>query len=232
VYTYLLINLFILVGPFALSFVTSVNYKAKWGRVLLASLPVAVLFIIWDSFASSRGDWAFSESRTLPFRIASLPFEELLFFFTVPFSCLFIYESLSHFKKDTYFQWKPWYSAVLSVIAFVIAILYRSQYYTMTVFLFIALYFLYTTFGSQKILGTRNFWLYLALSYIPFVLFNYLLTSIPVVTYSSDAIWGGRFLTIPFEDFFYNFILLVLYLEAYLWIKHFDLERSNDTIAS
>ena len=31
--------------------------------------------------------------------------------------------------------------------------------------------------------------------------------------------WNGRFLTIPLEDFFYNYSLLSLYLLAYLMLK-------------
>jgi hypothetical protein len=60
---------------------------------------------------------------------------------------------------------------------------------------------------------------------IPFMIFNYLLTSIPIVTYAPNAIWGGdglwngRFFTIPIEDFFYNFSMLSFYLLLYLYFK-------------
>jgi hypothetical protein len=60
---------------------------------------------------------------------------------------------------------------------------------------------------------------------IPFIIFNYLLTSIPIVSYNANAIWGadglwnGRFFTIPLEDFFYNFSMLSFYLLVYQVFK-------------
>ena len=59
---------------------------------------------------------------------------------------------------------------------------------------------------------------------VPFVVFNYLLTSTVIVHYSPEAIWGVRVTTIPLEDFFYNFSMLSFYLAAYIhfrarWVK-------------
>jgi len=52
-----------------------------------------------------------------------------------------------------------------------------------------------------------------------FFVFNYLLTSIPIVIYNPYAITNIRILTIPIEDFFYNFSMLFLYLFFYLKSK-------------
>ncbi|HET9916194.1 MAG TPA: lycopene cyclase domain-containing protein, partial [Candidatus Binatia bacterium] len=50
---------------------------------------------------------------------------------------------------------------------------------------------------------------------IPFAIVNTILTALPVVRYSSSAIWGVRLGTIPVEDFFYNYSLLSFYLLSY-----------------
>jgi hypothetical protein len=42
-----------------------------------------------------------------------------------------------------------------------------------------------------------------------------ILTALPVVPYNPTAIWGPRFITIPLEDFFYNYSLLSFYLLVY-----------------
>jgi len=66
----------------------------------------------------------------------------------------------------------------------------------------------------------RNYWLYIIISFIPFMIFNYLLTSLIVVYYNPKAIWGIRVTTIPLEDFFYNFSMLSFYLMAYVYFKN------------
>jgi len=48
---------------------------------------------------------------------------------------------------------------------------------------------------------------------------NYILTSLPVVTYNSEAIWGKRILTIPVEDFLYSYVLLSLCLYVYFLVQ-------------
>jgi lycopene cyclase domain-containing protein len=51
------------------------------------------------------------------------------------------------------------------------------------------------------------------------MIFNSVLTALPVVEYNSVAIWGVRFGTIPVEDFFYNYSMLSFYLLFYRMIR-------------
>jgi lycopene cyclase domain-containing protein len=48
-----------------------------------------------------------------------------------------------------------------------------------------------------------------------FLLVNSALTALPVVEYDPKAIFGLRVVTIPIEDFFYNYAMLSLYLLFY-----------------
>ena len=61
--------------------------------------------------------------------------------------------------------------------------------------------------------------MYIIVCTILFAIFNHVLTSLPVVTYSPQAITGIRAGTIPIEDFFYNFSLLSFYLIIYLFAE-------------
>jgi lycopene cyclase domain-containing protein len=219
VLTYLLINLCILAGPFLLSFFPTVKYKEKWALVLLATLPVALVFIVWDAVAVARLDWEFSPERITGYKLFNLPLEEVLFFFTVPFSCLFIWECLNYYFKDRTVTFPRFLKIVMVLVFVTAAFLFRDQYYTSTVLVFCGIFFLISFFLKQSITQSRNFWLMILISYIPFLIFNFLLTSIPVVTYNQSAIWGIRITTIPFEDFFYSFALLALYAESYLIVK-------------
>jgi lycopene cyclase domain-containing protein len=67
----------------------------------------------------------------------------------------------------------------------------------------------------------------IALTYIPFLIFNGFFTNIPIVSYSIDAITGVRLfkfpLGIPFEDFFYSYSLITLTLFFYLIFRKFSI---------
>ncbi len=70
-------------------------------------------------------------------------------------------------------------------------------------------------------------WAYLISGFLLFILFNYFLTSLPVVIYSPSAVSRVRFLTIPIQDFFYNFTMMSVYLAFYLWAKDNPGTRKN-----
>jgi len=114
---------------------------------------------------------------------------------------------------------------IIIIIFITVGLIFYHQDYTILALISSAFFFIIATFFSPDILRSRNYWLYIIISMIPFMIFNYLLTSTPIVTYNPNAIWGGdglwngRFLTIPLEDFFYNFSMLSFYLLLYLYFK-------------
>ncbi len=83
----------------------------------------------------------------------------------------------------------------------------------------VAAFFAIAVLLFREVLASLQFWLYLLFSFIGFLIFNHLLTSIPVVTYGSDAIWGVRVTTIPVEDFLYNISMLGFYFLVYWWAR-------------
>jgi lycopene cyclase domain-containing protein len=62
-----------------------VRVYARWRRLLLAVLPVFVVFVAWVLYAIEQGHWNYSSERTLGIRLpGSIPVEEVLFFVVVP----------------------------------------------------------------------------------------------------------------------------------------------------
>ena len=49
---YLIVNIAILAGPFALSFDRRVAFFTHWRQLLLAILPVSAIYLIWDVFVT------------------------------------------------------------------------------------------------------------------------------------------------------------------------------------
>jgi lycopene cyclase domain-containing protein len=186
---------------------------------------VGLSYIIWDVIVTYRGDWSFNEEFLSGIKVINLPIEEIMFFIVVPYACIFIYENLNYFLKDKEIYFNKWLYLTLAGIFIVIGLIFYYQDYTILAMFSCALFFVLAPTLYPKLLKKRNFWLYIVISFIPFIIFNYLLTSLVVVSYNPDAIWGGeglwngRFLTIPIEDFFYNFSMLSFYLMAYLYFK-------------
>ena len=222
---YLLIIALIIIIPFLLSFKWKFAYYRYYKALFPAITIVALVYIIWDAIVTARGDWSFNYDYLSGISFIGLPLEEILFFIVVPYSCIFIYENLAHFFPDKKIPFNRYFYASLTILFFAAGIFFYHQDYTILALMSCAFFFLIALFFAPEILQSRNYWLYIGISMIPFLIFNYLLTSIPIVLYTSSAIWGGdglwngRFLTIPFEDFFYNFSMLSFYLLVYLYFK-------------
>src|SRR5690606_34632188 len=96
-FTYLLINFFTILFPLVRSFEKKVDYYSKWKYAFPAIAITALIFVIWDHFFTIWEVWSFNPEYITAVYFFSLPVEEWLFFITVPFACLFIYEVLKYF---------------------------------------------------------------------------------------------------------------------------------------
>ncbi len=63
-------------------------------RVLLTILAAGTPFLVWDLYATEAGHWWFDEAQTLPWRVAGLPVEEILFFVVIPLVTILTYEAV------------------------------------------------------------------------------------------------------------------------------------------
>jgi len=216
---YLAINIFIIIVPLFLSFEKKVQYYRNFHLVLLSILLVSIPFIIWDSIAVMRKDWGFNDKFILGITFFNLPLEEILFFFNVPYSTIFIYESLSFYFQDKKLKVKKGYFLLISLLLLIAAVIFNDKYYTSTVSLFTAAFILTSVFFRFDIITSRLYWIFILITYIPFLLVNYVLTALPIVWYSEAAFLGYRLTTIPAEDFLYSYSLISFYLLFYLILK-------------
>jgi lycopene cyclase domain-containing protein len=221
-YTYLLLMLGSFFFPLILSFDNRVRFIRKWKYLPLPMLVSGLYFIIWDHHFTSLGVWTFNEHYILGHYLFSLPLEEWLFFFVIPFNCLFIYECL-----NTYFPVEAWlkkvriFSWILMVFLVFISAFHLDKMYTLVNFLSM------TVILALVLWLTRPSWLgrfyraYLV-SLVPFLLVNGVLTSLPVVIYDPTENLGVFLLTIPVEDTIYLLLLLLMNTSIYEWLKARD----------
>ncbi|MFP4267274.1 MAG: lycopene cyclase domain-containing protein [Spirochaetaceae bacterium] len=216
---YLLLDLLVLSAPLLLSFDKKVAFYRRWPAVGFSILIVGGVFVLWDVGATLRGDWSFSKEYTGGLRIAGLPLEEILFFVVVPYACIFILEVVRAYFPEREFRFSRWAAAVLGLLFVLAGLIFYRYPYTLTVLVVTGVFFLFAGIIGRRELGRRSFWLALAISYVPFVIANGVLTGMPVVLYGEGHILGIRIGTIPLEDFFYSFAMLGFNFLVFLLVR-------------
>lgn len=210
-YAYLLV--FTGVFPLLFGFIPKPNFYSQFSNVLLANIPVTILFIAWDIYFTKQGVWGFSTQYTTGLQLIGLPWEECLFFIIIPTACIFIYWSL-----NTVIQKEPFASAenmmtVLLIIIFLGLGLWKLEHiYTSTACLLSGFLLLYHWLFIKP--GYRGrFYLAYLITCIPFLIVNGILTGgfteSPVVMYNPDENFGVRIGTVPVDDFAYSFLMLL-----------------------
>ena len=218
--TYLWLNVGIIIFPLLLSFEKKVNFAKKLPAVFVSILLVDAIFIPWDIIATARGHWAFNENYVSDLRFFGLPPGEILFFITVPYACLFMYETILTYIKKTVIPYSYFFYLVPALICGAGAIYFYDREYSLVVLIASAGIFSLSPFICKKSLKDFRFFLTLGVFLVLFMIFNGVLTSLPIVTYGEQFNMNVRIFTIPLEDFFYNFTMLVMSVLIYDAVKH------------
>ncbi len=225
-FEYLLFNLIILTGPIVFSFDKTVVYYKNWVRALFATLLSLVPFIIWDIWVTGK-HWHFNTQYTTDLRILGLPPGEWLFFITVPFACLFIWEILSTKNNANVFFKIPVKIVAPILLALIVVFFVTKKEYTFLVFTSLLIVILLDQILETNLLFQQKTIRLLLIVTGLILIFNGYLTARPVVLYDDTVNLGVRIFTIPLEDFFYGIshvLLTVIFyerLERFSWKKQF-----------
>ncbi|MGZ8477635.1 MAG: lycopene cyclase domain-containing protein [Candidatus Binatia bacterium] len=214
-YTYLFINVFIIAIPLALTFDKRTAYFHQIPAVGFATGVVSACYLIWDVLVTARGEWSFNGKYLTGVHLLNIPLEEVLFFITVPYSCLFIYEVVLFTTTDRFYKMSTPVLITVIVLLAAASLALRDQGYTSKALASCSFFLTVASWLDRPLLTSRRYWTWLAICYIPFLLVNSVLTALPVVEYHPTAIFGLRVFTIPIEDFFYNYAMLSFYLLFY-----------------
>ncbi len=212
---YTKIDLLVLALPLALSFDRKVAYWRKWPRVLAAIAAVLLVYGAWDVWKTANGVWGFNPQYAGEWRGWHLPRGEWLFFVCVPYACLFILECVRAYFPDRPLR-LPGAGILGAAVGFgAVAALCRARVYTGTVFLSVGLVLALMEWQVPATLRSRNFWIAMGLTYVPFLVANGVLTALPIVWYDPARILGIRVGSIPLEDFFFSFSMLAFAMLVY-----------------
>jgi len=211
-YTYLYLHIFSLLPVLALSFDRKVHFYRYWKYLFPAIGIIGFLFIVWDEYFTRAGVWGFNPDYLAGWYLMNLPVEELLFFFTVPYACVFTYECLRvYLVKDPLWKWEPYISPLLIVLFLAVAVFHYHKMYTSTTFLLCAAFQAFHYWFYPESWRSRFYLAYIVIL-IPFLLVNGVLTGgfteAPIVQYNPDEYLGLRLGSIPVDDMAYGYLLL------------------------
>lgn len=149
--TYLLVNFFAIIICFIASFDKRIQFYKHFGTFLLSSTIVAIPFIAWDVWFTDMGVWWFNTDYTIGVIIAGLPLEEWLFFYCIPFACVFTYYCLDKFFD---LSWANVFNNVIvfitTIVCVVTALLYFDRIYTLVTALVTLATLFYLHFIAKK----------------------------------------------------------------------------------
>ena len=212
-YLYLILTLGSLSIPLLYSiFEKEFHFIQHAKSAFISITAVAIPFIIWDVLFTNFGFWGFNDSYHLPISLLGMPIEEWLFFFCIPYACLFTHEVLTYYLPN----YKLSKTATLiigflvSVLVFVLLLFNFGKWYTTLNFILFLSLLVYSLKNHLEVL--QRYFLSFLIILAPFLLVNGILTGSfidePVVWYNDNENLGFRIFTIPFEDVFYAFTLL------------------------
>ena len=222
-YTYSLILAASFIGPLVLSFDKKVAFYQSFKYLLPAIIIPAGLYILWDIYFTSKGVWSFNENYITGIKLINLPIEEVLFFFIVPYCCVFIYECIRYYfpllkkRKSANIILK-----LIGIVLFIIGIVFYKRYYTSYTFILCAVFIAMVYWCKNYFLNfdASIFLVSFLIILIPFLIVNGFLTAIPIVMYNDAENLGIRIYTIPFEDTFYGMLLVMMNVAVFERIRN------------
>ena len=99
-FAYVGVLVLVVLGTAWLEVLLRTRVYARWRRLLLALVPVVVIFSAWDVYAIAAGHWTFDADRTTGVLLpGALPLDEVLFFVVVPIAALLTLEAVRSVKR-------------------------------------------------------------------------------------------------------------------------------------
>lgn len=213
-YLYWYIHAFSFIPVFFLSFDKRVHYYREWRYLWRGMLWIGVVFVVWDMAKTHLGVWGFNPRYITGIMIGNLPIEEIFFFISIPFACVFIYECLNYyFPKDYFYPFERKLTWLLIVLFIAIGIATWGITYTCTTYFIAGFYLLWHILYVPNGRIRSRFYLTYIITWIPFVLIDGILTggyqAQPIILYNPEEFLGFRVTSLPLEDAIYLIPLLL-----------------------
>lgn len=215
-FEYLFLNLIIFILPIISSFfyrqIIYPDNNFSFFSILISSL----IFIFHDIKVNNQW-WQFNKKYILNIKIFNLPIEEILFFFSVSFSCLVIWINLNKLLLISNNNFANIFFFLSIYLYYFFLYLKTKKSYPKFIFYSYNLLIFLDIFLKINLILKLNFLFFSIIVFILTLVFNFYLTKRPVVIYNKKYQSNIKILTIPIEDFLYgfNFIYLLILLTEF-----------------
>jgi lycopene cyclase domain-containing protein len=216
---YLIFNVIVISAPLLLGMLKKFYFVDKWKIAFVSIAVFLVPYFIWDSFVTGS-HWFFNDRFILGVKSLNIPIEEISFFISVPFACLFTWEMIVQrfeIKKITFGRWLRNFSHILFPVS-VWLYLTAKEYTGFAVFAFYFSILFDWKLGADLLKDKRFYW-FILLTLVFNLVFNGYLTWRPVVLYGTSYQLGIRIFTVPVEDFIYGTSLIIFTTSLYQKLK-------------
>jgi lycopene cyclase domain-containing protein len=209
-YTYLLVDLGLLLVPVLLFSGKQLNFVAQSKFIILAGLINVFVFSVPAQFLTQLKGVVFNPPYLTGLTLWELPVEELLLLFILPLSGLAVYLFLNNRFPDNKLEK---YSLAVSniLLGICIAMLYfgHRKLYTLFTFSILLVFIVYVEYVNKLRFMYRFYRAYL-LSLVLYYIVYGILTTIPVIQYNNAETLNFNLFYIPFEGHFYFMAMLLL----------------------
>ena len=220
-FTYLALLIFSVSFPLYKSFEGKIQLYKKFKYIFPAILITAIPFLAWDIAFEKIHIWQFNPDYTLGVNILGLLLEEWLFFFIIPFACIFIYEVMQYFFPTKTTKLIKVTVRIVSLLFLIASIFTLHLSYTFISFILASVVLLLIVQWKVISFKLSGFFKGYFVSLLPFFLVNGVLTKMPVVLYNNNENLSLRIFSIPVEDMVYLLSLLFINFTIYELLKQY-----------
>jgi lycopene cyclase domain-containing protein len=196
------------------------NFLVELKYMLPAIIFSGAIFTILNIRFSEAGIISFNYNYLVGKNILYLPIEEWLFLLVISLLSFAIYQQVKikfdHFEKPNLFLA---ISLVFIVVFGLVAWFSRTKPVTFFIFFLLTVYLSYTIFRNRFKQHITKFYIALIISVIPFFLFKGILNSLPVVLYNNEYNLGIQIYGVPVEDFGYFFLLMLINITIFEYLR-------------
>lgn len=214
-YLYSFILFFSVIVPLIFSFHKRLQFHLHFKCFFLGLLGMLLIFIPWDIWFTSLGIWGFNPKYLTGLYFFNLPIEECLFFICIPFCCIFTYHVVWTLSKNKSFKPMKRTCWIISFALLLAGVLLNDMMYTAYTFIGLSIAILIAPYYVNMKVFFKTYLILL----FPFLVVNGLLTGSfieeQIVWYDDNNNISLRILTIPVEDFFYSFFMLLVVMIGY-----------------
>lgn len=220
-FSFLILLAIVLIIPLALAVrKKEIHFFSRLKFLVPAILFSGAVFIIWDIRFEQRSIWQFHPDYISGVILLDLPLEEWLYFIVISIFSVIVYEMVK--LHDNKFNKTNIYliiSLILFLLSCITAYYARFKLYPFFTFFLLSVYLGYTIFRNRFKKHYAGFYLSYATLIIPYFIIEGIRTVLPIKEYNPEHIFGVRIFTVPVENFAYLFLLFLINITIYEYLK-------------